>query len=307
VKNIVTWLSKQIVIKNNKKPSVMRWKGRRQSTNVEDMRTTGRRSVGLKGGLIGTLILAAIVYFIGGDPLSVINFGEVTNPAETGQEVPLSAEEQEMGEFVSVVLADIEDVWHKLFKEMGMAYREPKLVLFRGSIQSACGFAQDATGPFYCPGDEKVYIDLEFLEKLQTKLGAQGDFAVAYILAHEVGHHVQNLIGTMDKLTSVRSSGASQAAINQMTVKLELQADFLAGVWVHHGQKMFGFLEEGDLEEALNAASAVGDDQIQMNTRGYVTPDSFQHGTSSQRKNWLAKGVQTGDIRQGDTFSARRL
>ncbi len=285
----------------------MRWKGRRQSDNVEDMRTQGRRSVGLKGGLIGTLILAAIVYFIGGDPFSVINLGDLPSSADTGEEIPLSAEEQEMGEFVSVILADIEDVWHKLFVEMGATYREPKLVLFRGSVSSACGYAQDATGPFYCPGDEKVYIDLEFLEKLQEKLGAQGDFAVAYILAHEVGHHVQNLLGIMDQLNDQRTSGASQTAINQMTVKLELQADFLAGVWVHHGQKMFNFLEEGDLDEALNAAAAVGDDQIQMNSRGYVTPDSFQHGTSEQRKSWLAKGIKTGDIQQGDTFNARRL
>ncbi len=272
------------------------------------MRTAGSRpKVGLKGGLIGTLVLAAIVYFIGGDPLSVINLGELTNQTTGTEEKSLSAKEQEMGEFVSVVLADIEDVWHKLFSEMGLEYREPKLVLFRGSVSSACGYAQDATGPFYCPGDEKVYIDLEFLEKLQGKLGAQGDFAVAYILAHEVGHHVQNLLGTMEKLNNLRGSGASQSAINQMTVKLELQADFLAGVWVHHGQKMFSFLEEGDLEEALNAASAVGDDQIQMKTQGHVTPDSFQHGTSEQRKGWLAKGIRTGDISQGDTFNTRKL
>ncbi len=285
----------------------MRWKGRRQSVNVEDMRTSGRRPIGMKGGIIGTLILAAVIYFIGGDPLSVINLGDLPSAADTVEEVPLSAKEQEMGQFVSVVLADIEEVWQKLFNDMGKTYREPKLVLFRTSVSSACGYAQDATGPFYCPGDEKVYIDLEFLEKLQDKLGARGDFAVAYILAHEVGHHVQNLMGTMDNLNSRRASGASQKVINEMTVKLELQADFLAGVWVHHGQKMFGFLEEGDLAEALNAAAAVGDDQIQMKSRGYVTPDSFQHGTSEQRRNWLAKGIKTGDIRQGDTFNARQL
>jgi uncharacterized protein len=283
----------------------MRWKGRRQSTNVEDARTTKRSAVGLKGGLIGTLVLAAIVYFLGGDPLQVINLGNLD--PDSGEKTELTREEIEMGEFVAVVLADIEDVWHMLFREMGKTYREPKLVLFSGSVSSACGYAQDATGPFYCPGDEKVYIDLEFLGELQRRLGAQGDFAVAYILAHEVGHHVQNLLGTMDEFARYRASGVGQKEINQMTVRLELQADFLAGVWVHHGQKMKDFLEEGDLEEALNAASAVGDDKIQMKSQGRVTPDSFQHGTASQRKSWLYKGVKTGDIRQGDTFSVTRL
>lgn len=186
---------------------------------------------------------------------------------------------------------------------MGYQYREPKLVLFRTSVQSACGFAQSATGPFYYPGDEKVYLDLDFLETLQKKLGAEGDFAVAYIIAHEVGHHVQKLLGTMDILNDARSRRASQNTINELTVRLELQADFLAGVWVHHAQKMFDILEKGDLDEALNAASAVGDDRIQMQQHGYVVPDSFTHGTSQQRKNWLAKEIQTGDYRQGDTFN----
>lgn len=285
----------------------MKWKGRRQSGNVEDMRTSGgRRSIGFKGGIIGTIILAVIIYLMGGNPLQVLNLSD-TEQSVAVEETQLSAHDKDMGDFISVILADTEDVWNKLFKSMGKTYREPKLVLFRGGVKSACGFAEDVTGPFYCPADEKVYIDIEFLEKLQNKLGATGDFAVAYIIAHEVGHHVQKLLGIMDEMNEVRASGANEKTINQMTVKLELQADFLAGVWVNHGQQMHNFLEQGDLEEALNAASAVGDDQIQMNTRGYVTPDSFQHGTSEQRKKWLKKGIETGDISQGDTFNTNEL
>jgi uncharacterized protein len=281
----------------------MKFKGRRQSGNVEDLRaSSGGRSIGFKGGIIGTLAIALVIYLLGGNPLEVLNLMNV-GEQQVGTEAPLSAKEIEMGEFVSVVLADTEDVWHTLFAEMGYQYREPKLVLFRTAVQSACGFAQSATGPFYCPGDEKVYFDLDFLETLQKRLGAEGDFAVAYIIAHEVGHHVQKLLGTMDILNDARARRANQKTINELTVRLELQADFLAGVWVHHAHKMFDILEHGDLEEALNAASAVGDDQIQMQQQGYVVPDSFTHGTSEQRKNWLAKGIKTGDYRQGDTFS----
>jgi len=284
----------------------MRWKGQRQSTNVEDIRTSGRRSVGFKGGIIGTLVLAVIIYFLGGDPLQVLNIGD-SGQAGTTNQTELTAHDKEMGEFISVVLGDTEDVWNKIFNDAGMTYREPTLVLFRGGVKSGCGFAEDATGPFYCPGDEKVYIDLDFLEQLQSKLGATGDFAAAYILAHEVGHHVQKLLGIMKNVDDLRASGASEKEINRMTVRLELQADFFAGVWVHHGQEMKNFLEEGDLEEALNAAAAVGDDLIQMKTRGHVTPDSFQHGTSEQRKRWLSRGIETGDVSQGDTFSAAEL
>jgi predicted metalloprotease len=270
---------------------------------VEDLRaSSGGRSIGFKGGIIGTLAIALVIYLLGGNPLEVLNLMNV-GEQQVGTEAPLSAKDIEMGEFVSVVLADTEDVWHTLFAEMGYQYREPKLVLFRTAVQSACGFAQSATGPFYCPGDEKVYFDLDFLETLQKRLGAEGDFAVAYIIAHEVGHHVQKLLGTMDILNDARARRANQKTINELTVRLELQADFLAGVWVHHAHKMFDILEHGDLEEALNAASAVGDDQIQMQQQGYVVPDSFTHGTSQQRKSWLAKGIQTGDYRQGDTFS----
>ncbi len=281
----------------------MKFKGRRQSSNVEDLRTSGRgrRSVGFKGGIIGTLAIALVIYLLGGNPLEVLNLAS-TGSQQMESSEPLSAKDVEMGEFVSVVLADTEEVWHRLFSEMGYAYHEPKLVLFRSSVESACGFAQSATGPFYCPGDEKVYLDLEFLELLQHRLGAEGDFAVAYIIAHEVGHHVQRLLGTMDILDDARGR-VSQSDMNELTVRLELQADFLAGVWIHHAQKMFNIMETGDLDEALNAASAVGDDRIQMNQQGYVVPDSFTHGTSAQRKNWLKKGIQTGDYGQGDTFS----
>ncbi|GAP69390.1 predicted metalloprotease [Bacteroidales bacterium 6E] len=281
----------------------MKFKGRRQSSNVEDLRTSGRgrRSVGFKGGIIGTLAIALVIYLLGGNPLEVLNLASTGGQQMEAAE-PLSAKDTEMGEFVSVVLADTEEVWHRLFADMGYTYREPKLVLFRSAVESACGFAQSATGPFYCPGDEKVYLDLEFLELLQQKLGAEGDFAVAYIIAHEVGHHVQRLLGTMDILDNARGR-VSQPDMNELTVRLELQADFLAGVWIHHAQKMFNMMEEGDLDEALNAASAVGDDRIQMKQQGYVVPDSFTHGTSAQRKNWLKKGIQTGDYGQGDTFS----
>jgi uncharacterized protein len=207
-----------------------------------------------------------------------------------------------MTEFIKVTLGYTEDVWTQVFKEHRATYREPKLVLFRTAINSACGYAQSATGPFYCPGDEKVYLDLDYLELLQQKLGASGDFAVAYIIAHEIGHHVQKLMGTMDEIQQYQARARSQEQVNELTVRLELQADFFAGVWINRSQQMNKMMEQGDLEEALNAASAVGDDRIQMKTQGYVVPDSFTHGTSEQRKNWLRKGIETGDLNQGDTF-----
>jgi predicted metalloprotease len=277
----------------------MLFKGRRQSSNVEDLRSSGgNRKIGFKGGLIGLVVMGVIIYVMGGNPLQVLNMMDAGG-GQTSESVELSADEQEMTEFVSVVLADTEDVWHQLFKANGMEYREPKLVLFRGSVNSACGLAQAATGPFYCPGDEKVYLDLDFLEQLQQRLGAEGDFAVAYIIAHEVGHHVQNLLGTLGKVDQVRARSSNKEA-NALSVKLELQADFLAGVWVHHAQQTKQIMEAGDLEEALNAASAVGDDKIQRETQGRVTPDAFTHGTSAQRKNWLKRGIDTGDMAQGD-------
>lgn len=276
----------------------------RESNNVEDFRGGGNRPrFGMKHGILGTIVMAVVVYFLGGNPLSVLHITNTTiqQPAEQAE---LTVHQKEMTVFVSKILASTEDVWGKLFKSIGTAYRQPKLVLFSGEISSACGYAQAATGPFYCPGDEKVYLDLDFLESLQKQLGAEGDFAVAYIIAHEVGHHVQKLLGIMDSMDQLRASGTSQKKINEANVRLELQADFLAGVWINHGQEMQTFLEKGDLEEALNAATAVGDDKIQMETQGRVMPDSFTHGTSAQRKHWLDKGIETGDINQGGTFNS---
>lgn len=281
----------------------MRYKGRRQSSNVEDRRgmSTGRK-VGVGGG-IATIVIALIVMLLGGDPQSVVNLMQPGQEyAETSTDYQPTAHEQELTEFVSVVLADTEDVWNKLFEDSGLTYREPTLVLFNGAVESACGFAQSATGPFYCSGDEKVYIDLMFLEQLQEKLGAEGDFAVAYIVAHEVGHHVQKLLGTLDKVQSLRGN-VSENQYNEQTVRLELQADFYAGIWAHHAQKMKNILEAGDIEEAMNAAQAVGDDRIQMQSRGYVVPDSFTHGTSEQRMTWFKRGFTTGDVSQRDTFN----
>ncbi len=211
--------------------------------------------------------------------------------------------EAELALFASVVLKDTEDVWRALFSESGMTYRDPTLVLFSGSVQSACGYSSSATGPFYCPGDEKLYLDLSFLAQLQQRLGATGDFAMAYIIAHEVGHHVQNLLGTMNQMQSLRGR-VSETEYNASVVRLELQADFLAGVWAHHAQRTKNILEEGDVDEAVGAAAAVGDDRIQMESQGYVVPDAFTHGTSEQRKGWFLKGFRTGAVNQGDTFSS---
>lgn len=280
----------------------MLYKGRRQSSNIEDRRgmSTGRK-VGVGGGIV-TVIIALVVMLLGGDPSQVLQMMETQQPAtEQVSDYQPTVHEQELAEFVSVTLADTEDVWHKLFEGSGLTYREPTLVLFNGAAESACGFAQSATGPFYCPGDEKVYIDLNFLEELQQKLGAQGDFAIAYIVAHEVGHHVQKLLGVLDQVHGLRGQ-VSEAKYNDQNVRLELQADFYAGIWAHHAQKMKNILEAGDIEEAMNAAEAVGDDRIQMQSRGYVVPDSFTHGTSQQRMSWFKKGFETGNVNNGDTF-----
>jgi predicted metalloprotease len=218
----------------------------------------------------------------------------------------VNPEEEQRKDFVSVVLADTEAVWHKLFNQMGRNYEEPKLVLFRGRVESACGLASSAVGPFYCPRDHKVYVDLEFFEELQKRFGAPGDFAQAYVIAHEVGHHVQDLLGISDRVHA-QQGRMSKAEYNQLSVRLELQADFLAGVWAHHAQKMRNMLEEGDIEEALRAAEAIGDDRLQRQAQGYVVPDSFTHGTSAQRVRWFRRGFETGDVDQGDTFNARSL
>ncbi len=284
----------------------MRWQGRRQSGNVEDRRGVSGRGLAVGGGLGGVVII--ILYMLlGGNPSDIGQGLQVDQPAATGSgETALSAHEQEMGQFVSTVLASIEDVWQARFREMGRTYVAPKLVLFLGQVDSACGYAGASSGPFYCPGDAKVYIDLTFFEDMQRQLGAPGDFATAYVIAHEVGHHIQNLLGINEQVQAQRRR-LSEADYNRISVRMELQADFLAGVWAHYANLDPGFLEAGDIEEGLNAASAVGDDRIMKRTQGYVVPDAFTHGTSEQRLRWFRKGLETGDIAQGDTFGAASL
>ncbi|HSD63143.1 MAG TPA: neutral zinc metallopeptidase [Ignavibacteriaceae bacterium] len=275
----------------------MRWKGRRESSNVEDRRRLSPG--GIVGGGIGTIVIVVVVLLLGGDPTSVLQ--NVQSDGTTNSNYTETAEEKELVQFVSVVLAETENIWSEIFKEKGLTYREPKLVLFRGRVESACGVAGSSTGPFYCPGDEKLYIDLSFYDELQRRFKAPGDFAMAYVIAHEVGHHIQKLTGTMDKMDNLRSQ-LSEEEYNKYSVRLELQADFYAGVWAHYTQQE-NLLESGDLEEALNAASAVGDDNIQKQSQGYIVPESFTHGTSEQRKRWFYKGYTTGDMTLGDTFS----
>jgi len=286
----------------------MRWQGRRKSDNVEDLRGAGTgRGLKIGGGVGGLGIVIAILYFLlGGNPGDITQSLQVDQPYATGAGEPLSEKDRQMGEFVSVVLADVEDVWRAQFREMGETYVEPKLVLFSGQVDSACGYAGASSGPFYCPGDSKVYIDLTFFEDMQRKLGAPGDFALAYVIAHEVRHHVQNLLGISDQVMS-RRGRLSERDFNQLMVRMELQADFLAGVWAHYARRAADFLEAGDIEEGINAAGAVGDDRIMKQTQGYVVPDAFTHGTSEQRVRWFKKGLETGDIDQGDTFGATRL
>jgi predicted metalloprotease len=281
----------------------MRWIGRKQSTNVEDQR--GSTSKKVVGGGCGTIIIVLIIWMLGGNPLEFLSNTQVGEQSSVS-EYQGTAEENEMAQFVSVVLGDTEDVWHLLFQQSGNTYREPKLVIYTEAVQSACGYSNAATGPFYCPADEKVYIDLSFLQEMQRRFQAPGDFAAAYVIAHEVGHHVQNLLGINDQVMAYRGR-VSQREFNQLMVRLELQADFFAGVWAHHAERINKILEEGDIQEAMNAASAVGDDRIMKQTQGYVVPDAFTHGTSEQRMRWFLKGFQTGDMNQGDTFSASSL
>lgn len=282
----------------------MRWKGRKESSNVEDRRGMSSGGKGIVGGGIGTIAIVLVVLLLGGDPTSILQDLQTTDQT-TNSNYTESAVDKELAQFVSVVLAETENVWHGIFKEKGATYREPKLVLFSGQVQSACGVAGASTGPFYCPGDEKLYIDLSFFNELQKRFKAPGDFAMAYVVAHEVGHHIQNLTGVMDKMNELRSQ-VSKEEYNKYSVRLELQADFYAGIWAHYSEQQ-NLLESGDLEEALNAASAVGDDNIQKQSQGYVVPESFTHGTSEQRKRWFYKGFTSGDINQGDTFGARNL
>ncbi len=285
----------------------MRWQGRRQSSNVEDRRGSGGSAPRkLFGGGIGTIVILLVVWMLGGNPLDFLNLTDLGSAPSASSNYQPSAEEDQLAQFVSVVLADAEDVWDTIFRQSGSSYRKPTMVLYSGMVQSACGMNSAATGPFYCPGDEKIYIDLSFYQELQQKFKAPGDFAMAYVIAHEVGHHVQNLLGTSQQVMSLRNR-LSEAEFNKYLVRLELQADFYAGVWANHAQKMKNILEEGDIEEAINAASAVGDDRIQKQMKGYVVPDAFTHGTSEQRMRWFLKGFKSGDVNQGNTFEASTL
>lgn len=277
----------------------MKWKGNRQSTNVDDRRgssTGGKVAVG--GGIIG-LIFLAIQLFSGGDITETLQQFESQTQTSSGESRELTSEELEMGDFMETIFAYTEDTWNQIFSENNMNYQEPGLVLFTDGVRTACGGASAASGPFYCPADQKVYMDLRFFEELRTRFGAEGgDFAIAYVTAHEVGHHVQTLLGTSGKVRQMQQ-GLSQAEANELSVALELQADFYAGLWANYNKQ---YLEEGDIQEAMSAASAVGDDAIQKRTSGRVVPDAFTHGTSRQRMDWFMRGYNSGDINQGDTF-----
>lgn len=279
----------------------MKWRGNRQSDNVEDRRGISGGQVAVGGGIIGIIVL--LLNLFGGENAQQLT--PILEQMQQGQQAPteqreLTAEEIEIGEFVKTNFAFMEDTWIKIFEENGMTYEEPKMVLFTGQVQTACGGATSASGPFYCPGDKKVYMDMAFFEELRTRFGAKGgDFAIAYVMAHEVGHHVQTLLGTSGKVRQLQA-GKSEAEANKLSVCLELQADFYAGLWAYHNKQ---FLEEGDIEEALSAAHAVGDDAIQTKMQGQVNQESFTHGSSEQRMKWFMRGYKTGDIKQGDTFA----
>jgi uncharacterized protein len=276
----------------------MQWRGRRQSGNVIDSRGRGGMMV---GGGIGGLVVLLLAYLLGVDPESIPQ----ESMPNTATERQIDPAQDSLGQFVRVVLAETEDVWSQLFRETGQTYVEPKLHLFEQRIQSACGLAGAAVGPFYCPMDNMIYIDLSFYRALKDRLGAPGDFAQAYVIAHEVGHHVQNQLGISEQVYRMQQRVSREQA-NALSVRLELQADFFAGVWAHHAQRR-GILDPGDIEEALNAASAIGDDRLQQQQQGYVVPDGFTHGTSAQRARWFRKGFETGDPDQGDTFKAETL
>jgi len=281
----------------------MRWKGQRRSDNVQDRRGATR---GMALGGAGFVIVLLIGLLMGADPRQLLQQLEgtglsVEQPPPAG--TPAAGEPTE---FVSVILGSTEDVWHAQFRQMGTVYEEPQVVVFSHQIQSACGMAGSAVGPFYCPRDRQVYLDLDFFRALDERLGAPGDFAQAYVIAHEVGHHVQTLLGISQQVHEMQGR-VSEAEYNQLSVRLELQADFFAGVWAHHSQEALDWLEPGDVEEGLTAASAIGDDRLQQRSQGYVVPDAFTHGTSEQRVRWFRLGLETGDVSRGDTFAASRL
>ena len=282
----------------------MRWEGRRQSENVEDRRSRGGGGMAIGGGL-GTLVLLLVVWLLGGNPMQFLQQTQ-SGGGNAGIEAPASPEEERAVSFVKTVLADTEDIWNEEFARMGKTYEEPKLVLFRGTVQSGCGGASSQMGPFYCPADRTVYIDLSFFNELDQKFGAAGDFAQAYVIAHEVGHHVQNLLGISTQVHQAQQR-AGESGANELSVRLELQADFLAGMWARKGQQKFEFLEEGDLEEALNAANKIGDDTLQKQAQGRVVPDSFTHGSSAQRMRWFKKGLQSDRFDPNNTFQTDDL
>ena len=279
----------------------MKWLGGRESGNVEDRRGISAGGVAIGGGVIG-IIIYLINVFMGGDASQIPQLPQQSPQQEQQMTAEEKAADDERASFVKVTLGYTEDVWKDLFENAGKTYSEPVLVLFRNNVESACGLAGSASGPFYCSGDQKVYIDLSFYQELQTRFKAPGDFAMAYVIAHEVGHHVQNLLGTTEKMANLRSRSNDERS-NRVSVMMELQADFYAGVWANHAQKMKDILEAGDIDEALNAANAIGDDRLQKESQGYVVPESFTHGTSQQRMYWFKKGFETGDMKQGDTFN----
>jgi uncharacterized protein len=283
----------------------MLWQGRRESENVEDERRSGGGGRLVVGGGIGTVILVVAYLLLGGDPMALLDSQQQAQLSQPGQ-IDSQGPRDEASKFVAVVLADTEDAWNEIFRQMGRQYEEPRLVLFTDQTRSGCGLASGASGPFYCPEDRRVYIDLGFYRLLQQRLGAGGDFAEAYVIAHEVGHHVQNLLGISDRVQAARGR-LSQSEYNRLSVRLELQADFLAGVWARYADRVKHVVETGDIEEAMRAASAVGDDRLQRSSRGYVVPDSFTHGSSEQRVRWFRRGYDTGDLSQGDTFNAPDL
>lgn len=284
----------------------MRWSKGRRSDNIEDRRGM-RVSRGMVGGGIGTLIMVLFALYLGVDPTIILQQAPpITGPPSGAPLAARSPEENRLADFVSVVLADTEDTWHDLLRRGGTTYRAPKLVLFTDAVESACGFAESAVGPFYCPRDRNVYIDLGFFREMKDRFRAPGDFAQAYVIAHEIGHHVQNLLGISEKVQNARAR-ASQAEGNRLSVRLELQADCLAGVWAYHANRARNIIEEGDVEEALGAASAIGDDRLQRQSRGFVVPDAFTHGTSEQRVRWFRRGLESGDINRCNTFQVAGL
>jgi predicted metalloprotease len=292
-----------VSIVQQSKYDTMKWMGRRESGNIEDRRSGGG-GLAVGGGLAAVIALV-FALLTGQNPLELIGMAQQGGSSTQGTELSTEIKDDPNSHFVAVVLAETEDVWDSVFRAQNLQYEKPVLTLFNGQVRSGCGSASSSTGPFYCPADSKVYIDLSFYDELQNRFGAPGDFAMAYVIAHEVGHHIQHLLGTTDKVDRMRGK-VSEEELNALSVRLELQADFLAGVWAHHTQRK-DLLDAGDIEEALKAANAIGDDRLQMQAQGHVVPDAFTHGTSEQRMRWFRRGYETGDIRSGDTFSTNSL